>query len=165
MTTAPSAAHIKEGETFIRKFAGFIAAALAIAAPGFAAGASYNGAKSHNPSPDMAGAQPFASSIRLAYSYTRAFGVDRSIGVVAFTNPSTGIYCIQPSSPLRLRKLFPLVSIEWSLSFGESLVAFWRDTTAGTDCPRGNLEVQTWDISTPSTPALTGNVAFDIVVN
>ncbi len=141
-----------------------VAAALAITVPAHAEGLGYNGGDSLAASPDTGGAQAFASGVKLAYSYTRG-GNDRSIGVLRFTNPSRGIYCLQPSSPLKLRKIYPLVSIEWDRSFGESLVAFWRDTSIGTDCPPGNLEVRTYDISRSSSPILTANVAFDIVVN
>lgn len=92
----------------------FIAAAatLSIAVSAHAIGVSYNGAGSTRGSGDIAGARPFASNVKLAYAYTDGRGTDRSVGVLAFTNPSTGVYCIQPTSPLRLAKLYPQVSIE-----------------------------------------------------
>ncbi len=158
----------------MRKLGYFIAggAALAITVPAHAAGAKFNGAGSTRSSGDIAGAKPFASSVKLAYSYTRGGGIDRSVGVLAFTNPSTGVYCIQPTTPLKLKKIYPLVSIEWNNSQGEALQVFWRDTSATTDCPQGDLEVQTWDISESVIsgqiaviqPMLTPSVAFDIVV-
>lgn len=158
----------------MRKPGYFIAAAatLAITVPAHAAGAQYNGAGSTR-SGDIAGARPFASGVKLAYSYTRGGGIDRSVGVLTFTNPSTGLYCIQPTTPLKLAKIYPLVSIEFNNSQGEALQAFWRDTSAGSECPQGALEVQTWDISqsvpdgqggSVIVPARTSAVAFDIVV-
>jgi hypothetical protein len=142
-----------------------LAAALAVTAPAYAAGAHFNAAGKVKVAPDTH-AGPDGSAVKVAYSYTRGFGTDRSKGVLAFTNPSTGIYCIQPTSAtLNLAKIYPLVSIEWSTSFGESLQAFWVDTSAFSDCPAGNLEVQTWDISTGTAPVITSNVSFDVVVN
>lgn len=141
-----------------------VAASLAIALPVHATDTQYNGGDSPAASADIGGASAFASGVKLAYSYTRG-GNDRSVGVLKFTNPRVGIYCIQPSSPLKLKRIYPLVSIEWDRSLGESLVAFWRDTSIRTDCPAGNLEVLTWDISRPTQPIRTSRVAFDIVVN
>ncbi len=136
---------------------------LAATAPAHAAAAKYNAANIPRVA-TQSGVQPGVISGKLAYYYTRGLGADRSVNVLAFTTPSTGIYCIQPSFQMGLGGVFPLVSIERSASFGESLVAFWVDTKSFSDCPAKNLEVQTYDISTPGTPALTGNAAFDLVV-
>jgi hypothetical protein len=142
-----------------------LAAALAVSAPAYAAGAHFNAAGKVRVAPDTHAGPDGGGGVKVAYSYTRGFGTDRSKGVLAFSNPSTGIYCIQPTSAtLNLAKIFPLVSIEWSTSFGEALQAFWVDTTVFSDCPAGNLEVQTWDISTGTAPVITSNVAFDVVV-
>jgi hypothetical protein len=141
-----------------------LSSALAVSAPAYAAGTHFNAAGKTKVAPDTR-ATPDKSKFQLAYSYTRGDGTDRSKGVLAFSNPSTGIYCIQPTSAtLNLATVYPLVSIEWALSLGESLQAFWVDTSVFSDCPAGNLEVQTWDISTGTAPVITSNVAFDVVV-
>jgi hypothetical protein len=136
-------------------------AALAATAPAYAAGARYNAEHMTRVAPDN---RVFASSIfaRAAYYYGRGFAPDRSVNVTSFTNPSTGIYCIKPGTSMGAR--FPLVSIDWAESFGEALQAFVINTSTFSDCPAGNFEVQTWDISTPSAPVVTSNVAFDWVV-
>ena len=90
----------------------------------------------------------------------------RSKGVADFTNPSTGIYCITPGVNLNLKKIYPLVSIEWGRSSGNALLAFWRDTTLNNkDCGPGLLEVQTFDFDSGTLPPVpSAQVGFDLVI-
>jgi hypothetical protein len=92
---------------------------------------------------------------KLAYYYSRGFETSASRGVAAFSNPSTGVYCITPSVSLGVN--FPNVTVEWGASSGSTLSAFYEN--GGFDCG-GNIEVLTYDNSGNRSP----NVAFDITI-
>jgi hypothetical protein len=92
---------------------------------------------------------------KLAYFYSRGFETSSSRGVAAFSNPSTGVYCITPSVSLGV--VFPNVTVEWGASYGSTLSAFYEN--GGFDCG-GNVEVRTYDDS----GAVNPNVAFDITI-
>jgi hypothetical protein len=92
---------------------------------------------------------------KLAYYYSRGFETSSSVGVAAFSNPSTGVYCITPSGSLGTN--FPNVTVEWGASYGSTLSAFYE--FGGFDCG-GNVEVLTYDDSGNRNP----NVAFDITI-
>jgi hypothetical protein len=106
----------------------------------------------------------FVTKAELALTYSGLFGVIRKKNVKTVTNPDTGVFCIESSVPLNLKRIYPLVSIEWGYSLGSALLAFWRDTTNSTDCPSGWLEVQTFDFNTGGAPVATQGVAFDLVI-
>jgi len=106
----------------------------------------------------------FATNAKVAYFYSRGFAAARYKNVSAFSNPSTGVYCITPSVAINTAKDYPLVSIEWGSSLGSALLAFWRDVQTFTDCPAGALEVQTFDFNAGGSPVASGNVAFDLVI-
>lgn len=104
---------------------------------------------------------------KIAVYYTPFGGIVRSKGVAGVTNPSTGIYCITPSPLLTvdLTNVYPQVSVDWNLSAGFSLLAYWKDTPAYSDCPAGDLEVTTYDFNAGGPAVLSGAVAFDLSIN
>lgn len=104
---------------------------------------------------------------KIAVYYTPFGGIIRSKGVAGVTNPSTGIYCITPSPLLvvDLTKVYPQVSVEWNLSSGFSLLAYWKDTPGFSDCPTGDLEVTTYDFNAGGPAVLSGKVAFNLNIN
>ena len=106
----------------------------------------------------------YGSQYKLALSYSGIVGKIRAKNVKAVTNPSPGVFCIQSSVSLNLKDIFPLVSIEWGESSGNSLLAFWRDTSIESDCKSGWLEVQTFDFNAGGAPVESNEVAFDLVI-
>lgn len=85
----------------------------------------------------------------------------RSKGVAEVTHPATGDWCIKPQAKWKVEQAVPVVSVEYSLSSGYSLLAFWR--SYGSGCPAGNIEVYTYDFSS-GTPVMSDNVAFTVFV-
>jgi hypothetical protein len=142
-----------------------IVAVLALSAMSFA---QSNNAASGAAAPQAQPSSPaaFGTNAHLALSYsTLSQTVVRSKGVKSVTMPSTGKVCITPSVSLNLKKIYPLVSIEWGNSSGNALLAFWRDTTLSSgDCGAGVLEVQTFDFNAGGAPVPSNNVAFDFVI-
>ena len=126
-------------------------------------GETYNAAGAEAAVQTHAPEAAFATNAKVAYFYSRGFLAARSKNVSAFSNPSTGIYCITPSVSLNLAKIYPMVSIEWGSSSGSALLAYWRDTNSSTNCPAGALEVQTFDFNSGTVEA-SGNVAFDLII-
>jgi hypothetical protein len=91
--------------------------------------------------------------------------VIRSKNVASVTNPSTGITCIRPAagSGISIGRIVPSVNVEWGWSSGNDLVAYYfsNEPTFFTDCPRGHIEVRTYDFA----GNLSSRVAFTIVVD
>jgi hypothetical protein len=86
--------------------------------------------------------------------------VVRSKNVASVTNPSTGVVCIRPRpGVIRIASIVPSVTVEWGLSLGSDLLAFYEDIKVG--CPSGTLEVRTYDLAGNLNP----RVAFTIVVD
>ena len=102
-----------------------------------------------------------ATKALVAYFYSRGNSAPRSKNVNSFTHPSTGIFCIHPS--ILLGKIYPLVSVEWNTSLGNSLLAFWK--VGATDCASGWFEVTTYDFKGVGTAILSDNVSFDFVID
>jgi len=152
------------------------ALALAAAAPCFANTSNNQLHAQESGAPDSAAAaqaavEPdavpansgYSSEYQLALSYSGIVGKIRSKNVQSVTHPSTGVFCIESKVSLDLTKIYPLVSVEWGESLGNSLLAFWRDTSIDSDCPSGWLEVQTFSFSGGAAVA-SNEVAFDLVI-
>ncbi|HVZ90109.1 MAG TPA: hypothetical protein VG843_00545 [Rhizomicrobium sp.] len=107
----------------------------------------------------------FKTKAKVAYNYSRGFGIDRSKNVSDFQHPSTGIYCILPSVSVDTTQDYPLVSIEWDSSFGSALFAYWKDPNVFSDCPSGYQEVTTYEADDGIPVTLTDNVAFDFMIH
>jgi hypothetical protein len=67
--------------------------------------------------------------------------VIRSQGVAAVTHPSIGLYCIDPKDDYDVTRVVPNVTVDWSTSFGDALLAQYR--SSGVGCPAGNIAVLT----------------------
>jgi hypothetical protein len=133
--------------------ASFLVAAAAHAAP-----ATNNGASASQLA--AAKAVPMATTAKMAILYSPISGTIRSKNVVSVTNPDVGIYCFAPATAQNLNKIYPLVSVEWGWSSGNSLAATVRDTAEFTSCGAGELEVRTFDFNgSPS-----GVVAFYLML-
>jgi hypothetical protein len=118
-------------------------------------------AAQQEPQPQATG---FTTNAKVAYYYSRGFATARSKNVSHFSNPSTGVYCIKPSVALNFSKIYPLLSIEWGTSDGFALLAYWRDIASSSDCPAGELEIQTYDFNAGGYPVASGNVSFSFVI-
>jgi len=141
---------------------------LALAATLTCSAASIAGESGSNasgmPKPDVPAAPDagFTTAAKVAYYYGRGIASDRKKNVSAFSNPSTGIYCITPSIAINTAKDYPVVSIEWGTSLGYALLAYWYGSAA--DCPTGALEVQTYDFNAGGYPVVSANVSFDLLI-
>ena len=140
-----------------------LAGSVAFPAASFAETLHYN-AEGRPPAQQPLSVRPFMLGQEVAYYYTRGLGTDRSINVADFQNPSTGIYCIEPSVSVNFSTVEPLVSIEWSESNGFALLAYWENVAVYTDCPTGYFEVRTYDFNEGGYPVVSSNVAFNLVV-
>ena len=70
----------------------------------------------------IGGAQ--APNSRIAAFVQAGGAVVRSKGIAAVTHPSAGVYCIDPSaSPFNVNKAVPSLSVDWSTSLGDALMA------------------------------------------
>ena len=139
-----------------------VACAAAISTAALAAPVAYN-AQGRPSSQHSSPGGGFSTKAKVAYYYSRG-QTDRSKNVADFENPSTGIYCIEPSIPVNLKKDEPLVSVEWARSFGYALEAYWIDVNDYSDCPDGYLEVTTYDFNAGGYPVLSDEVAFNLVI-
>ena len=108
----------------------------------------------------IGGAQ--APNARIA-AFVQAGGtVVRSKGINAVTHPSTGLYCIDPaSSTFNVNKAVPTLSVDWSTSLGDALMAHWR--SAGIGCNSGWMTVLTFDGEDGSFD-LSDSVSFTFIV-
>jgi hypothetical protein len=79
------------------------------------------------------------------------------------TNPAPGTFCIKPKAraKIKLHRAVPSVTVDWSNSSGDALMAHWR--SSGFGCPDGELEVQTVNGSDGSFD-IDGGVAFTVLV-
>ncbi len=102
-----------------------------------------------------------APNARLAAFVNQGGAVNRSKGVAAVTHPSPGLYCIRPSGTLNVNKVVPSVSVDWSTSLGDALMAQWR--SSGIGCSAGRIAVLTLDGEDGSFD-LSDQVSFTIVV-
>jgi hypothetical protein len=97
----------------------------------------------------VGGAQ--APNSRIAAFVQAGGSVVRSKGIDGVSHPSTGVYCIDPTvATLNVNKAIPALSIDWSSSLGDALMAQWRSTGIG--CPSGQFAVLPSTVRTdPST--------------
>ena len=102
-----------------------------------------------------------APNARIAAFVQAGGSVVRSKGVAGVGHPSTGLYCINPNFTLNVNKAIPLLSVDWSTSSGDALMAQWR--SAGVGCPAGRFAVLTFDGEDGSFD-LSDAVSFTFVV-
>ncbi len=88
--------------------------------------------------------------------------VTRSKGVAAFTHPSMAQYCIQPVAAIKVATLVPSVSVDWSTSSGNGLLAFYR--SSGSGCPTNNISVVTYAFLGGADPVLSDAVGFTVAI-
>jgi hypothetical protein len=103
-----------------------------------------------------------APNARIAAFVQAGGAVVRSKGIAAVTHPSTGLYCLDPKSDtIDVNRIVPSLSVDWSMSLGDALMAEWR--SAGIGCPAGWIAVLTFD-GEDGTFDLSDSVSFTIVV-
>ena len=103
-----------------------------------------------------------APNARIAAFVQAGGAVVRSKGIVSVTHPSTGLYCLDPKSDtLDVNKIVPSLSVDWSTSLGDALMAQWR--SAGVGCSAGWIAALTFD-GEDGTFDLSDGVSFTIVV-
>jgi hypothetical protein len=91
-----------------------------------------------------------------------SFGKSRTKNFSAVTQPSTGVYCLTPSSGVTEAGSAPAVSIEWGNSSGSNLSAYWDSQPNG--CAAGQFEVRTYTFTAGGNNTVSDNVDFTIVV-
>jgi hypothetical protein len=103
-----------------------------------------------------------APNARIAAVVQSGGAVVRSKGIAAVTHPSTGLYCIDPApSTFDVGRAVPVLSVDWSTSLGDALMAQWRSTGVG--CPSGWFAVLTFDGEDGSFD-LSDGVSFTLLV-
>ncbi len=125
-----------------------VAAAVAVLGVGALAGSAIAGGGPANDSTSrtttraVGGAE--APNARLS-AFVQAGGtVVRSKGVTGVSHPSAGVYCVDPKvATLNVNKAIPSLSVDWSTSLGDALMAQWR--SAGIGCPSGQFSILTFD--------------------
>lgn len=110
---------------------------------------------------------PFTTRARLAvFQSAFAFGgTVRSKNVTAVNRIATGVYCVVPAIEVDLAGIYPQLTPEWTLSSGNSGLAYWRNTATSSTCPAGNIEVRTFDFNAGGPAAASDKVAWVLVVN
>jgi hypothetical protein len=103
-----------------------------------------------------------APNARIAAFVQAGGAVVRSKGIAAVTHPSAGAYCIDPTaSTFDVTKAIPTLSVDWSTSLGDALLAEWR--SSGIGCPAGWFSVLTFD-GEDGTFDLSDSVSFTFYV-
>jgi hypothetical protein len=150
---------------FVALLAGALGAGVAVAATG--------GGRSPDPvAEDAEGVQPVevvaqAPNARLVAhingnDHGSGFQIRRAKGVALVTNPADGIYCIRPTDPrMVLGRIVPSVSVDWSESPVNAVMAQWSSTRRG--CPRRTISIITI-VGQDGTWDETNNVGFTVVV-
>ena len=103
-----------------------------------------------------------APNARIA-AFIQAGGTNvRSKGLAGVTHPSTGVYCLDPAADaFNVNRAIPQMSVDWSTSLGDALMAHWR--SAGVGCPAGQFAVLTFD-GEDGTFDLSDSVSFTFYV-
>jgi hypothetical protein len=91
---------------------------------------------------------------------TATFDATRTRNFSAVSRPSTGVYCLTPSSSIDPNTSVLMVSIDWSNSLGSTLAAYHRTSAVSGGCAATDFSVRTYDFA--SNP--TNNVAFEVLV-
>jgi len=103
-----------------------------------------------------------APNARIAVYVQSGGAVVRSKGIAAVTHPSSGLYCIDPrSDTFNVGKAIPVLSIDWSTSLGDALMAHWR--SSGSGCPASWFAVLTFS-GEDGTFDLSDSASFTFVV-
>jgi len=103
-----------------------------------------------------------APNAKIAAFINQGGAVNWSKGITAATHPSTGLYCLNPKDDsFNPNRAVPSVSVDWSTSLGDALMAQWR--SSGIGCPAGWLSVLTFDGEDGSFD-LSNSVSFTMVV-
>lgn len=105
-----------------------------------------------------------APNARLAVVVLPDGSVLRSKGVASVGHPSPGVYCIKPQAgtKINVNNIVPSVSVEWSNSSGDALMAQWRSSGGGCPTP-GRINIVTFNGEDGSFDA-DDTVAFTVVV-
>lgn len=140
--------------------AGVLGAGVAVAAVGAA----------HDPAPEAAAGPTEGVVLGDAPTTRVAVWIDgqgpgshllrRAKGVTAVTNPQDGTFCIRSGlTSFRPSRVFPVVSVDYSLSEQNTSMAQWRSNRPF--CPTGTIEIHTFDSQT----GLDDNtVSFTVVI-
>ncbi len=143
-----------------------VAAVIALLGVGALAGSAVAGGGSSNDSTSKTTARAVGGAVapnaRIAAFVQSGGAVVRSKGITGVSHPSTGVYCIDPAaSPFDVNKAIPSLSVDWSTSLGDALMAQWR--SAGIGCPTGQFAVLTFDGEDGSFD-LSNGVSFTFIV-
>jgi len=115
--------------------------------------------------PQLAGTANLIAPYAQAIAHVNQSGVIISAqGVKSVTNPSLGQYCIELKVGI-VAKTAPTVSVDWSFSGGNGLLAYWRSSNTG--CPgatRRTINIATYTFSGGSAPVLSNSVSFVVTV-
>lgn len=104
----------------------------------------------------------YAPYARLAAIVQAGGGVVRSKNVFAVSHPTNGEYCIRTSmAQSSINMSIPVLTVDWSNSFGNNSLAQLRSSNAG--CPLGSFNVLTFQLVSGSF-VRSNNVGFTIVV-
>ena len=103
-------------------------------------------------------ARKFVNSAYAKVNAGGTFVADLTRNFSAVTNPSTGLYCLQPAAGIDPTKSPLIVSPEWSTSLGSDLFVYWR--SSGIGCPAGWYAVFTYQLGGDATPDLSSSVSF-----
>jgi len=90
-------------------------------------------------------------------STTQSLVTARTKNITAVARPSTGTYCLSPAAGIDPRAVAIVATEDFELSSEDGIV---QVTGTGTDCPAGQLEVQTDDTG----GFLANTISFHLIV-
>jgi hypothetical protein len=111
--------------------------------------------------PLFAQSSGYKSVAKVAAFVSENVGIVRSVHVKSVTRPQTGVFCVKPSVSLVLSAIYPVVTVEWSQSSGNALVAYVDEDAE--NCSSGEIEVRTFNLKSGS-PVASNNVGFFLFV-
>ena len=112
--------------------------------------------------PDSAIGGAKVDNLRIGAVVQAGGTVVRSKGITGVSHPSTGLYCVDPAgAAFNVNTAVPTLSVDWSTSLGDALMAHWR--SAGIGCPAGQFAILTFDGEDGSFD-LSDSVSFTILV-
>jgi hypothetical protein len=83
---------------------------------------------------------------------------------VSVSSPSTGVYCLHAAAGTNLANSAPVATQELNLSSTLGLVTVRRSGIPNPNCAVSELQVTTWDASSPSSFTTVNTLGFDVVV-